>query len=148
MTTSSSRALPEVAPKPKPRKRVVVPPRYYRCRGGNACRGTQVGADSIERRVLAWLRKPVGDLSPEAQFVLARFAPLWDVLIPQVEHALVNQLVWEVQWDGRRDTFTVMLDDAAIAEEHAKLLRSDAERANRPKPPRRRKAKRGRARAR
>lgn len=92
-----------------------------------ACRGTQVAADAIERRVLAWLQRPTGDLSPEAQFVLTRFAPLWDVLIPQVEHAHVNQLVWEVRWGGRKDEFAVMLDEIAIAEEHARIKRRDEE---------------------
>jgi hypothetical protein len=47
--------------------------------------------------VLAWLRTPTGELSPEACFVLSWFAPIWEVLIPQVERALVAQLVWEVE---------------------------------------------------
>jgi len=142
MTTSSSRAMSEAPAKAKSRK-VVAQPRYYRCRGQRACRGTQVAADEIEQRVLAWLRKPTGNLSPEAQFVLTRFAPLWKVLIPRVEQALVNQLVWEVQWDGRQDKFTVMLDETAVAGEYARIRQSDAELASRPKP---RRTKRKRAR--
>jgi hypothetical protein len=66
------------------------------------------------------------------------------VLFPQVVHGLVAQLVWEIQWDGPKDRFTVVLDETAIAEEHAKIKRRDEERASRPKP-RRKKAKRGRA---
>lgn len=123
----------------------MVPPRYYRCRGQRACRGTQVAAEDIEQPVLAWLRKPTGDFSPEAQFVLTRFAPIWEVLFPQVVHRLVAQPVWEVQWDGRMGRFTVMLDEIAIAEEHAKMKRRDEELANRPKP-RHKKAMRRRAR--
>jgi len=96
MTTSSSRALPEAPTGPK----LAVPPRYYRCRGQRACRGSQVAAEDIEQRVLAWLRAPTDDISPEAHFVLARYAPIWEVLFPQVVHRLVAQLVWEVQWDA------------------------------------------------
>lgn len=144
MTTSAGRVLPEAPAKSKWRK-PVLPPRYYRCRGGRVCRGSQVAADAIERRILTWLRKPTGDLSPEAHFVLTRFAPLWDVLIPQVEHALVNQLVWEVQWDGPKDKFTVMLDEIAITEEHAKLKRRDEEAASSVRPRRERgRRRRGR----
>jgi hypothetical protein len=96
---------------------------------------------------LAWLRKPAGDVSPEAYLVLTHYAPIWEVLFPQVVHGLVAQLVWEVQWDGQKDRFTVMLDDTAIAEEHANIRRRDEERANRPKP-RRKKARRARSRGR
>ena len=66
-------------------------------------RGTQVAADGIERRVLAWPPKADGDLSREAHLVLTRFSPLWEVLIARVESALVAQLVWEVQWDGAEE---------------------------------------------
>ena len=140
MTTSSSRALP-VPPTSRKSRKSAVPPRYYRCRGQRACRGTQIAADDIEQRVLTWLRKPTGDVSPEGQFVLARYAPIWEVLFPQVVRGLVAQLVWEVQWDGRKDEFSVMLDETAIAEEHAKLKRRDAEHAKRPRT-KRKKAKR------
>ncbi len=144
MTTSSSRALAEPPTGPTPRKR-PMPPRYYRCRGQSACRGSQVAAEDIEQRVVAWLRKPTGDISPEAQFVLTNYAPIWEVLFPQVVHRLVAQLVWEVQWDGRNDRFTVVLDETAVAEEHVKIIRRDEERARRPKA-RRKKARRARAR--
>jgi hypothetical protein len=124
--------LPE-APKPtktKPsRRKIVTPPRYYRCRG---------------QRVLAWLRKPTGEISSEANVVLTRYAPIWEVLFPQVVNRLVAQLVWEVRWDGPKDSFAVVLDETAIAEEHAKLKLRDEEHANRTKP-RRKKAKRGRS---
>jgi hypothetical protein len=143
MTTSSSRVVPEAAKPPKPtRRKVVMPPRYYRCRGPRACPGTQTSADEIEQRVLAWLRKPTGEISPAANVVLMRYAPIWEVLFPQVVNRLVAQLVWEVQWDGAKDRFTVVLDETAIAEEYAKLKLRDEEHANRKKP-RRRKAKRG-----
>lgn len=137
MTTSSNRALPEAPVGPKPRK-LAVPPRYYRCRGQRACRGSQVAAEGIEQRVLAWLRKPTGkstgDISAEAHFVLTHYAPIWEVLFPQVVHGLVAQLVWEVQWDGSKDRFTVMLDETAVAEERAKIKRSEEERAARQRP--------------
>lgn len=102
------------------------------------CRGTQVAADDIEQRVLTWLRKPTGDVSPEGRFVLARYAPIWKVLFPQVVRGLVAQLVWEVRWDGRKDEFTVMLDEIAIAEECAKLKRRDEEAASSTRPKRER----------
>lgn len=145
MTTSSSRMLPDPPLGPKPPKG-PMPPRYYRCRGKSACRGTQVAAEDIERRVLAWLRKPSGDISPEARFVLARYEPIWDVLFPETVRCAVAQLVWEVRWDGPKNEFAVVLDETAIAEEHAKIVRNDEERANRPKP-RRGRSKRRRARA-
>jgi hypothetical protein len=66
------------------------------------------------------------------------------VLFPQVVNRLVAQLVWEVRWDGPKDSFAVVLDETAIAEEHAKLKLRDEEHANRTKP-RRKKAKRGRS---
>jgi hypothetical protein len=115
-----------------------MPPRYYRCRGDRACRGTQIAADDIEQRVLAWLRQPKGAISPEARFVLARYAPIWEVLFPQVVNHLVAQLVWEVRWDGPRDSFTVVLDATAFAEEHAKLKLRDEEDAKRTKSQRKR----------
>ena len=144
MTTSSSRVLPEAPMGPKPPK-VAPPPRYYRCRGQPSCRGTQVSAEDIEQHVLAWLRKPTGDISPEALTVLTSYAPLWEVLFPETVRRAVAQLVWEVRWDGLRNDFTVVLDETAIAEAHASITRREEERANRPKP-RRRKRKRARPR--
>lgn len=80
-----------------------------------------------------------------ANVVLTRYAPIWEVLFPQVVNRLVAQLVWEVRWDGPKDSFTVVLDETAIVEEHAKLKLRDEEHANRTKPWRKRKkAKRGR----
>ncbi len=49
------------------------------------------------------------------------------------QRASRSQLVWEVQWDGRRNTFTVVLDETAIAEERARIERSDQELASCPK---------------
>jgi hypothetical protein len=92
----------------RPRRKILAPPRYYRCRGQRACRDTQVAAEDIEQRVLTWLRKPTGDSAPDAHFVLTHYAPIWEVLFPQVEQRLVAQLVWEVQWDGGKDKFTVV----------------------------------------
>jgi hypothetical protein len=144
MTTSSSRSLSE-APTSRKSRKPAVQPRYYRCHGHRACRSTQVAADDIEQRVLTWLRKPTGEVSPEGQFVLARYAPIWEVLFPRVVSGLVAQLVWEVQWDGRKDEFSVMLDETAIAEEQARITRRDEEHAARPKP-KRKKARHARAR--
>ena len=80
--------------------------------------------------MLVWLRNPTGNLSPEAQFVLTRFSPIWEVLFPQVMHGLVAQLVWEVRWDGRKDRFSVSLDETAIAEEHARIGATKSSRAD------------------
>lgn len=146
MTTSSSRALPASPLGPKP-PRGPLPPRYYRCRGNGACCGSQVAAEDIEGRVLAWLRKPTADISPEASFVLTRYEPLWEVLFPETIRRAVAQFVWEVRWNGPKDEFAVLLDETAIAEEHAKITRGDEEWAARPKP-RRRKTRRRRARGR
>jgi hypothetical protein len=142
MTTSSSRALPEAPMGPKP-SRVAPPPRYYRCRGPTSCRGTQVAAEDIEQRVLAWLRKPTGDISPT---VLTSYAPIWKVLFPETVRSLVAQLVWEVRWDGPENEFTVVLDETAIAEAHASIKRREEERANWPKPRRRKRRRRTRPR--
>ena len=43
------------------------------------------------------------------------------------------QLVWEVQWDGRKTRFTVVLDATATAEDRARIERSDQELARGPK---------------
>jgi len=138
MTTSSSRALPAAPMGPKPSK-VAPPPRYYRCRGQTACRGSQVAADDIEERVLRWLREPTSDISPEARTVLTAYAPIWDVFFPQTVSDAVAHLVWEVRWDGRKNDFAVVLDETAIAERHAAVMRREEERATRPKPRRRRR---------
>jgi hypothetical protein len=125
--------------------KVAPPPRYYRCRGKTACRGSQVAADDIEERVLRWLREPTSDISPEARSVLTSYASLWPVLFPETVRSAVARLVWEVKWDGPKNEFTVMLDETAIADAHAAIMRQEAERANRPKP-RRRSRKRARSR--
>jgi hypothetical protein len=126
MTTSSSRALPEAPVGPKPRK-IAPPPRYYRCRARKSCAGSQIAAADIERRVLAWLRKPMGSVSPEALIVLTSYSTIWAVLFPENVRCAVAQLVWEVRWDGPRDTFTVVLDETAIAEAHSSILRREQE---------------------
>lgn len=102
-----------------------------------------MAADDIEQRVLAWLRKPTGNPTPEARFVLERFAPLWEVLFPRLERVLVTKLVREVQWDGRKGKFGVILDEVVIAEELARFKRGDEERASQAKPqlPKRRHAR-------
>jgi hypothetical protein len=75
----------------------------------------------------------MGDISREGQFVLTSYAPIWEVLFPEVVRRLVAQLVWEVRWDGAKNAFAVVLDETAIAEEHAKIKRREEERASRPK---------------
>jgi hypothetical protein len=129
MTTSSSRALPEASTGPRP-SRIASPPRYYRCRGQRSCRGTQVAAQDIEQRVLAWLRRPTGDISIEAKTVLTSYAPIWKVLFPATVRRSVAQLVWEVRWDGPHDRFTVVLDETAIAEAYASIERREDEQVN------------------
>jgi|CXWL01.1.fsa_nt_gi site-specific DNA recombinase len=128
MTTSSSRALPETPIGRKPSK-IAPPPRYYRCRGPKSCPGSQISADDIEQRVLAWLRKPTGTVSPEALTVLTSYSTIWAVLFPENVRRAVAQLVWEVQWDGPKNKFTVMLDETAIAEAHSSIARRDQERS-------------------
>src|SRR5438105_9766483 len=43
--------------------------------------------------------------------------------------SLVAQLVWEVRWDGPENEFTVLLDETAIADAHASIIRREEERA-------------------
>ncbi len=147
MTTSSSRTLPD--PPVRPTRLENVPPRYYRCRGSKPCPGSQVAADEIEQRVLAWLREPTGKISPKARVVLESYAKIWDVLWPQTVRRAVAQLVWEVRWSGPRNRLTVVLDEIAIAEAYASMLRRDeelaAERKARRKRPRRRRRPKGKA---
>ena len=132
MTTSSSRALPDPPMGPKPLK-VAAPARYYRCRGRAVCQGSQVAAEDIEQRVLAWLRKPTGTLSAEALTVFTAYSPIWDVLFPESVRRAVSQLVWEVQWDGLKDTFRVVLDETAVAEAHRSITKREEERASKPR---------------
>jgi len=65
------------------------------------------------------------------------------VLFPENVRRAVAQLIWEVQWDGPQDKFTVVLDEAAIAEAHRSIVRRQEERAAKKaakeKRPRRRK---------
>ncbi len=147
MTTSSSRALPEAPTGRKPSK-IAPPPRYYRCRGRKSCRGSQIAAEDIERRVLGWLRKPTGAVSREALTVLTSYSTIWDVLFPESVRRAVAQLVWEVQWNGPADTFAVMLDETAIAEAHSSIMQRQEERAAKgaakKEGPRRRRRKRPR----
>lgn len=111
----------------KPKTRRSKPPRFYRCRGINACRGTQVTGGEIEQRVLRWLQAPRRGLGAEAAFVLVAFKPIWRALRPRTIRALVQQLVWEVRWDASHDRFEVMLDEIAIHEHAEELRRSSAD---------------------
>jgi hypothetical protein len=124
MTTSSSRALPE-APKGRKPSKIAAPPRYYRCRGRKSCPGSQIGADDVEQRVLAWLRKPTDAVSPEALTVLTSYSTIWAVLFPENVRRAVAQLVWEGQWNGPKDEFTVVLDETAIGEAYASITRRE-----------------------
>jgi hypothetical protein len=99
----------------KPSK-IAPPPRYYRCRGPKSCPGSQIRADDIEQRVLAWLRKPTGAVSAEALNVLTSYSTIWAVLFPDNVRRAVTQPVWEVRWEGPENRFTVTLDETAIAE--------------------------------
>jgi len=88
--------------------------------------------------VLAWLRKPTTAVSPEALTVLTSYSTIWAVLFPENVRRAVAQLVWEVQWDGPKNKFTVVLDETAIAEAHARMKRDAEERASKKAQPRRR----------
>lgn len=142
LTTSSSRALPE-APMGRKPLRIASPPRYYRCRGRNSCPGSQVAAEDLEQRVLAWLRKPTGAMSPEALPVLTSYSTVWDVLFPESVRRAVAQLVWEVRWDGPANEFTVILDETAIAEANASIHRREEELTQQPKARRRKRRRTG-----
>lgn len=39
-------------------------------------------------------------------------------------HRLVAQFVWEVQWDGPKNRFAVVLDETAIAQDHSARRRA------------------------
>ena len=130
MTTSSSRALPDPArptfkKKKKKKKKEKLPPRYYRCRGKNACAGSQVSAEAIEQRVLSWLKLPPEGISPEAHAVLTKCSHIWAVLFPENVLSLIAELIWEVQWDGPNDDFTVVLDEIAISQLYESLRGGD-----------------------
>ncbi|MBI5548139.1 MAG: recombinase family protein [Deltaproteobacteria bacterium] len=111
------------------RRRNAPPPRYYRCRGTPTCRGTQVSAQALEQRVLGWLHSATPCASSaDAAFVFPALEPIWPVLFPQVVRRILQQLIREVRWDGRRNRFTVALNRAAI-EEYARELRGAKEKA-------------------
>ena len=95
--------------------------------------------------MLAWLRKPTGSVSPEALTVLTSYSTVWDVLFPENVHRAVAQLVWEVLWNGTKNEFAVVLDEAAISEAHASVKQREDERSSKPRP-RRRKRRRARTR--
>jgi site-specific DNA recombinase len=70
MTTSSSRGL---LPPRELGDSAPEPPRYYRCRGPEACPGSQVSAQYIEGRVLDWLCRPPRSVTGIAADVLVPF---------------------------------------------------------------------------
>ncbi len=122
MTTSSSRKL--VAPGRRG-ARPKQPPRYYRCRGRSACSGSQVSAQHIEDRAIEWLKAKRSGLSFKAASVLEACAPHWRKASAASQGRLLSQLVWEIRWDGRRRRLHVILDEVAIAQEHARLEAPD-----------------------
>lgn len=69
--------------------------------------------------------------------MLNSYSPIWDVLFPESVCRAVAQLVWEVRWDGPKNEFAVVLDEIAIGEAHASIVRQEDERENRPQPRRR-----------
>jgi site-specific DNA recombinase len=118
MTTSSSRALT------RPRElddSVDEPPRYYRCRGSEACPGSQVSARYIEDRVLGWLRRPPRSVRGIAVVVLAEYERLWEVFLPRLKRQVIGQLVHHIRWHGRSKRLTIVLDEAGIAAASAEL---------------------------
>ena len=128
MTTSSSRALT------RPRElddSVDEPPRYYRCRGPEACPGSQVSAQYIEARVLGWLRRPPRSVRGIAAGVLAEYERLWDLFLPRWKRQVIGQLVHDIRWHGRSKRLTIVLDetgiDAASAELWPEAMRGHAQ---------------------
>jgi hypothetical protein len=101
------------------------PQRFYRCRGIVACRGTQVIAGDIEHSVLLWLQAPKRrQLSAEAGYVLSTMKPLWRVFLPPTLRSIVQKLVAQVRWDGRREKFQVVLDESALRLQAAELRKA------------------------
>jgi hypothetical protein len=128
MTTSSSRALTRPRELDDP---VDEPPRYYRCRGPEACRGSQVSAQYIEARVLGWLRRPPRSVRGIAAGVLAEYERLWDLFLPRWKRQVIGQLVHDIRWHGRSKRLTIVLDetgiDAASAELWPRAMRRHAQ---------------------
>lgn len=118
MTTSSSQRL--VAHESR-RRAPKQPPRYDRCRGGSGCRGSQVSAEIIERRVVEWMKTPRSRLSYDAAIVLGAYARVWRKASVASRGRLLAQLVWEIRWHGPRRRFYVTLDEVGIAQERARL---------------------------
>ena len=61
--------------------------------------------------------------------MLTSYSTIWAVLFPKNVRRAVAQLVWEIQWDGPQNKFTVVLDDIAIAEAHSSIVQRLEERA-------------------
>jgi site-specific DNA recombinase len=99
------------------KQRRAEAPRFYRCRGLEACTGTQVAAGEFEQRVVRWLLSPEhSKTSADTSLVLSTWRSLWPLLRPQTIRMFVRQAVWEVGWDARRDRIEVMVDDIAFHE--------------------------------
>jgi hypothetical protein len=97
------------------------PPRYYRCRGGSACSGSQVAAEYIEKRVIEWMKSKQSRLSRTAALVLQAYAPAWKKASVASRARLLSQLIWEIRWHGPRRRFYVTLDEVAVEQELARL---------------------------
>jgi site-specific DNA recombinase len=146
MSTSSSRALPDQG-----NRRWVADtrPRYYRCRGAQPCPGSQVSAQELEHRVLAWFHKPTEYVTPDARKVLGLVAREWGGYSRERRPAVLAQLVWEIRWDGPMNRFSVMLDETAIRETWLALeiqrarAREERRRSKQPPTSGRRRARRG-----
>jgi hypothetical protein len=118
MTTSSSRGL---LPRHELGDSAHEPPRYYRCRGPEACPGSQVSAPYIEGRVLGWLCRPPRSVTGIAADVLAEYRSLWDLLFPRFKRQVIGQIVRYIRWHGRSKRLTIVLDEAGIAAASAEL---------------------------
>lgn len=128
MTTSSARALPDQGNR---RWVADTKPRYYRCRGAQPCPGSQVSAQELEGRVLAWFRRPTGSVTTEARKLLGLVASRWSGYTRERRSAVVAQLVWEIIWDGPKDRFKVLLDETAVEETYLALEAQAGEDADR-----------------
>jgi DNA invertase Pin-like site-specific DNA recombinase len=118
MTTSSSRVL---LPPRELDDSTHEPPRYYRCRGPEACPGSQVSAQYIEGRDLGWLCQPPRSVTGIAADVLAEYRSLWDLLFPRFKRQVIGQIVRHIRWHGRSKRLTIVLDEAGIAAASAEL---------------------------
>ena len=76
-------------------------------------------AERAEAAVLKWLGRPPARLPAAAAFVVATYARIWPVLLPELRPRVLRRLVERIEWNGRR--CRMVLNDAGILEMHPHL---------------------------